>query len=150
MGSLIFIIIIWFIIIKGVQSRKKLNDTRRTGEKSSAASGYSAPGRTSAVTRPKPTAKKPKATAVPNQPKQVQRTWKEEKTEESMQESRKACTYQAAYSKGRPDRIGRRGDYEPGIPSGMVRIKCAYCGAENFVPEGTREHYHCYFCWEKL
>ena len=64
--------------------------------------------------------------------------------------ARDNCHYEAAYSKGKPDRIGRRGDYEPGTPSGMERIKCAYCGAENFVPAGSRQHYHCYFCWEKL
>ena len=25
-----------------------------------------------------------------------------------------------------------------------------YCGAENFVPAESHEHYHCFFCWEKL
>ena len=82
-------------------------------------------------------------TAKPNQPRP-----KERKMER--QAARDNCHYEAAYSKGKPDRIGRRGDYEPGTPSGMERIKCAYCGAENFVPTGSRQHYHCYFCWEKL
>ena len=86
-------------------------------------------------------------TVKPNQPRS-----KERKMERQMerQAKRDNCYYEAAYSKGKPDRIGRRGDYEPGIPSGMERIKCAYCGAENFVPTGSRQHYHCYFCWEKL
>ena len=91
----------------------------------------------------RPMVEKLKPTAKPNQPRQ-----KERKMER--QAARDNCHYEAAYSKGKPDRIGRRGDYEPGIPSGMERIKCAYCGAENFIPAGSRQHYHCYFCWGKL
>lgn len=50
-----------------------------------------------------------KPTAKPNQPRQ-----KERKMER--QAARDNCHYEAAYSKGKPDRIGRRGDYEPGTP----------------------------------
>ena len=34
-----------------------------------------------------------------------------------------ACTYEAAYSKGKPDRVGGRGDYETVTPNGMERIR---------------------------
>lgn len=81
------------------------------------------------------------ATAIPNRPK---------KNAPTGMERRKMCTYEAAYSKGHPERVGSRGDYELVVPVGMSRIRCAYCNAENFVPSGTHEHYHCYFCWEKL
>ena len=91
----------------------------------------------------RPMVEKLKPTAKPNQPRPKER-------EMERQAARDNCHYEAAYSKGKPDRIGRRGDYEPGTPSGMERIKCAYCGAENFIPAGSRQHYHCYFCWEKL
>jgi len=76
----------------------------------------------------RPMVEKLKPTAKPNQPRP-----KERKMER--QAARDNCHY---------------ADYEPGTPSGMDRIKCAYCGAENFVPAGSRQHYHCYFCWEKL
>jgi hypothetical protein len=92
----------------------------------------------------------PTASAEPNKPKKVKRTRQEEAVEYRTHASGSTCNYKAAYSKGKPERIGVRGDYEPQVPSGMVRMKCAYCGAENFVPVSGREHYHCYFCWEKL
>ena len=82
-----------------------------------------------------------KATAVPNKPRR-------QKTRSRA--SSQACTYEAAYSKGKPDRVGGRGDYETVTPNGMERIRCGYCGAQNFVPVGSRNHYHCYFCLEKL
>ncbi len=93
---------------------------------------------------------KQKASAVPNQPKRGPRTKEEVQMERRTRESRNACDFHAAYSKGKPGRIGRRGDYEPATPQGMERIRCPYCNAENFVPAGSRDHYHCYFCWEKL
>jgi hypothetical protein len=92
----------------------------------------------------------PTASAEPNKPKAIRRTKQEETVELKTRASSSACTYKAAYSKGRPDKLGLRGDYEPQVPSGMIRMKCAYCGAESFVPVSGREHYHCYFCWEKL
>ena len=54
----------------------------------------------------RPMVEKLKPTAKPNQPRQ-----KERKMER--QAARDNCHYEAAYSKGKPDRIGRRGDYEP-------------------------------------
>lgn len=93
---------------------------------------------------------KKRSSAVPNHPRKVKRSKTEEAVLERTRPSGKACNYEALYSRGRPDRIGRRGDYEPIVPDGMVRVSCAYCGAENFIPGGTHDHYHCYFCWEKL
>ncbi len=138
MRSLIFVIAVWLLIIKAVCSRRTVDGQGRGGARPlwKALIPCRAEGS--------------KASAVPNQPKRVQRTREEAAAERLTQASRRACTYQAAYSKGRPDRIGRRADYEPGVPSGMVRMKCAYCGAESFVPAGSHEHYHCYFCWEKI
>lgn len=86
---------------------------------------------------------KVKPTAIPNQPRKAEK-------QIVKQSARDVCHYEAAYSKGRPERVGLRGDYETTAPAGTERIKCAYCGAENFVPAGSRQHYHCYFCWEKL
>lgn len=97
--------------------------------------------------------------AVPKQPKKKMRFQgfqKQEKADCGQAASRTACepgqecSYRASYSKGRPGRVGLRGDYETVVPEGKERIRCAYCGAENFIPEGTKDHYHCYFCWEKL
>lgn len=98
------------------------------------------------------TLKKPvrRATAVPNKPRREKLTEEEEALKTRSRASSQACTYEAAYSKGKPDRIGGRGDYETVTPNGMDRIRCGYCGAQNFVPAGSRNHYHCYFCWEKL
>ena len=36
------------------------------------------------------------------------------------------------------------------VPQGMRVIKCSYCGAENLVPQGSRQKYTCYFCREEL
>ena len=36
------------------------------------------------------------------------------------------------------------------VPQGMRVIKCFYCGAENLVPQGSRQKYTCYFCREEL
>ena len=30
------------------------------------------------------------------------------------------------------------------VPQGMRVIKCSYCGAENLVPQGSRQKYTCY------
>lgn len=91
-----------------------------------------------------------KISAVPNRPRKTPRTKEEASMDVRTRASSAACNYEAAYSKGRPDRLGQRGDHEPAVPAGMVRVRCRYCGAENFVPATGYEHYHCYFCWEKL
>lgn len=132
---LIVIYVIWFIMKK----RKK------SGAKTASVSNRPKKTVSAVPNRPRKT-----ASAIPNVPKKLQRSKEEMELEARTRESRKACHYEAAYSKGKPDRIGRRGDYEPAVPNGMVRVRCAYCNADNFVPAGTREHYHCYFCWEKL
>lgn len=94
--------------------------------------------------------RKPKASAIPNRPRTKRKKQEPEVSELQPDTRRKSCTYEAAYSKGKPSRIGMRGDYETSIPSGMKRVICSYCGAENFVPAESHEHYHCFFCWEKL
>lgn len=93
---------------------------------------------------------KRRSSAIPNVPKKQVKTREEARMAVQTRASSRACKYEAAYSKGKPDRIGIRADYDPVTPSGRSRIRCSYCGAENFVPAGTHEHYHCYFCWEKL
>lgn len=32
------------------------------------------------------------------------------------------------------------------IPKGYIRIKCAYCGADNLVTQNCRQYHSCYFC----
>lgn len=36
------------------------------------------------------------------------------------------------------------------VPQGMRRVACSYCGADNLVPQGSRQRYTCYFCREEL
>ena len=138
----IIIVVVIFFILSNIGKKNSFLRVRKEMEEKAFEQRTPTPNRPvrSMVEKAKPTAK---PTAKPNQPRS-----KERKIER--QAARDNCHYEAAYSKGRPDRIGRRGDYEAVTPSGMERIKCAYCGAENFVPAGGRQHYHCYFCWEKL
>lgn len=35
-------------------------------------------------------------------------------------------------------------------PKGSIVKKCPYCGAENLIPQMSREKYHCYFCRSSL
>ncbi len=136
MSSLIVLIFIIWIIARARGQRK---GEERKPE-----------GRTSRNKPRKPLMRKKEASAVPNKPKRKAPTKEETQAQVRMSADASRCDYQASYSKGKPDRIGRRGDYEDVVPNGMVRVRCRYCGADNFVPSGTREHYHCYFCWEKL
>ena len=126
---LYFIIIIVFVVLKAQAVQKE--NAKKKQEK------------------PR-TFQKKKSTSVPNRPRQPQRTKEEQEVQILTRESRAKCDYEAAYSQGKPDRIGMRGDYDPVTPQGKTRIRCRYCNAENFVPTGSGEHYHCYFCWEKL
>lgn len=136
MEILIIIIIVWIVV------KKQKEKGSEFGRKKSFSQ--------TVKSRPSAVPNKPKFSAVPNKPKKQQRTKAEREMEYRTRASSKACDYKAAYSKGRPDRLGQRGDYEPMTPQGMERVRCAYCGAENFVSAGSRDHYHCYFCWEKL
>lgn len=161
---ILFIIFIIWMVLKAQNKNGKGSNTRQNSRQSSARpnvrqtpSGQPVSTATkrqpSAVpnTSAKSTAVlNKKASAVPNSSRKRKRTKEEAAMEMRTRASAKTCDYQAAYSKGKPKCIGGRGDYEPSTPRGMVRIRCAYCGAENFVPAGTHEHYHCYFCWEKL
>lgn len=160
MGGLIYFIIIIFVL-KALAKKYGSGSGR---SKTSAVSGKAAKApvsfqmppdtsgkRASAVKKTasaKPNEKR--ASAVPNMPKKQKKTKEEAQVAARTRESARACQYEAAYSRGKPERIGLRADYEPTAPSGKSRVRCAYCGAENFVPSGSREHYHCYFCWEKL
>lgn len=36
------------------------------------------------------------------------------------------------------------------VPTGMRRVRCSYCAADNLVPENSRQRYTCYFCREEL
>lgn len=167
---ILFIVFVIWIVLKAQNKNGKGSNVNRNFSRTSArtngkqippeqraASGTSA----SSATKRQPSAMpntsvkstavlNQQASAVPNSLKKRKRTKEEIAMEMRTRVSAKACDYQAAYSKGKPKSIGGRGDYEPFTPQGMVRIRCAYCGAENLVPAGTREHYHCYFCWEKL
>lgn len=136
MQILIMILVVYLIIRSQKKGNGKAAEKKRT------------PVRPNTLVRP--SAVKRQASAVPNKARKPQRTPEEAVMEVRTRNSGKTCSYEAAYSKGRPDRVGGRGDYEPVTPKGMVRIRCAYCNAENFVPSGTHDHYHCYFCWEKL
>ena len=134
----IAIIVVIFFILSNIGKKNRLSKGQNKPEE------RVPERRTPTPNKPvRPMVEKLKPTAKPNQPRPKERKM-------DRQTARDNCHYEAAYSKGKPDRIGRRGDYEPGTPSGMERIKCAYCGAENFIPAGSRQHYHCYFCWEKL
>lgn len=162
---LILIFIVWAIAkarSNGTSSRSlgsklsSLDLQKRSGSKSSKkATAVPNQPKTAAVpNRQQKTSAAPnrqqKASAAPNKPKKIPRTKDETAMAIRTRASSAACNYEAAYSKGRPERIGLRADYEPVVPSGKVRVRCPYCGAENFVPATGYDHYHCYFCWEKL
>lgn len=167
---ILFIIFIIWMVLKAQNKNSKGSNTRQNSRQASARPNIrqTPSGQQAAQKKPVSTAVKrqpsavpnisakstavlnQKASAVPNSSKKRKRTKEETAMEIRTRASAKSCNYQAAYSKGKPKAIGGRGDYEPSTPRGMVRIRCAYCGAENFVPAGTHEHYHCYFCWEKL
>lgn len=150
MQILVIVIIIW-MVMKAQAKKNGEEDARRTSGRTAARSmtNHTFPKKRQASAVPN-VPKKKQASAVPNVPKKLKRTKEEAAMEVRTRASSRACNYEAAYSKGKPSRIGGRGDYETSVPQGMSRIRCAYCGAENFVPAGTHEHYHCYFCWEKL
>lgn len=145
MELLVILVIIWFVLkkkkpevldsIKQNLGASKYKMSAKSGQRASAVPNV--PG-------------KRKESAVPNKPKQMKRTKEEVEVLVKTKASKADCHYEAAYSKGRPDRLGMRGDYEDVVPKGMVRVRCGYCNADNFVPAGTQNHYHCYFCWEKL
>ena len=145
-------ILIWGL---SVWSKKNVRKTKedRTSERPIQRTPLAAAVREEAqreVRQARTISKPRKATAVPNKPRRQKLTREEEALKTRSRASSQACTYEAAYSKGKPDRVGGRGDYETVTPNGMERIRCGYCGAQNFVPVGSRNHYHCYFCWEKL
>ena len=157
MEILIAMIVIWGFSVC-MKSKKKLED--REAEKESRLAGRSEERIPSTTVVRKEIQKeagqvfaevrKKRSTAVPNKPRRQKLGMEEKAIRDRTRASSEACTYEAAYSKGKPDRIGGRGDYETVTPKGMERIHCSYCGAQNFVPVGSRNHYHCYFCWEKL
>ena len=152
-------ILIWGLSVWSKKNARRAKEDRMPGP-AQRTSGQSFQGRPSTsaareevqreVRQARTMSKPRKATAVPNKPRRQKLTREEEALKTRSRASSQACTYEAAYSKGKPDRVGGRGDYETVTPNGMERIRCGYCGAQNFVPVGSRNHYHCYFCWEKL
>lgn len=146
MQILIIAIVIYYIWMAAAGKKKNDREQKSKGSFRSASAALKKKQASAVPNVPK----KKQASAMPNVPKQLKRTKEEAAMEARTRASAGACHYEAAYSKGKPGRIGGRGDYETSTPQGMSRIRCAYCGAENFVPAGTHEHYHCYFCWEKL
>lgn len=151
---LILIFIVWAVMkARGGRTSSQTLSGRLSSVDWQKLSGSLAQKKASAVpnqSKTAPPVKRQKASAAPNRPKKVPRTKDEKAMEIRTSVSSAACNYEAAYSKGRPERLGIRADYEPATPSGKIRVRCRYCGAENFVPAGSYDHYHCYFCWEKL
>ena len=143
-GIIVFILIVYVVVYTRNANKKRRSEAGRRGNAHN-------PMTKMAVREEEVKKRKtPQASAVPNQPR-VKRTRRTpEAPDRQPASSGKTCTYDAAYSRGKPERVGLRGDYETSIPSGMEKVSCSYCGAENFVPAGNHEHYHCFFCWEKL
>ena len=150
MEILIAMIVIWgFSVCMKSKKKVEARSTDRSGEMMPSATAVKKEmqkeaGQVFAEVR------KRRVTAVPNKPRRQKLRKEEQEIRTRTRASSEDCTYEAAYSKGKPDRIGGRGDYETVTPKGMERIHCSYCGAQNFVPAGSKNHYHCYFCWEKL
>jgi hypothetical protein len=65
---------------------------------------------------------------------------KKEEWEERREEQRSAGSL----------RIANRLVFGERPPRGSLVKKCPYCGAENLVPQMSREKYHCYFCRSSL
>ena len=144
MIEIIVVVLIVYVLIyvKNANQKKRMETLHRLTDRKPA-------GRTATESK---AAKRgtPKASAAPNKPRVQHKTQKQEATAPQPAAVKKLCTYEAAYSKGKPSHIGQSADCETGVPSGMRRAVCGYCGAENFVPAGSHECYHCFFCWEKL
>ncbi len=151
MTLIIYIVIIVLIFH---YTKKKRAGGSGNGKSASNTAGQTSASASPAMTRTskpkKSPLKKQKASARPNQQREVKQTVQEKRYSEQTKISSENCSYEAAYSKGQPARLGLRGDYGEEICPGQICVRCGYCGAENLVPSGSREHYHCYFCWEKL
>ncbi|MCD8241778.1 MAG: hypothetical protein LUD73_05195 [Lachnospiraceae bacterium] len=146
MAFIIYVVIIVLIFRYTRKKRKASSNSRgRAADKASQASPSAA-----ASTSKKNLLKRQKASARPNQKRETKQTAQEKQYSAKTRGSSDNCSYEAAYSKGQPARLGLRGDYGEEVRQGQICVRCGYCGAENLVPAGSREHYHCYFCWEKL
>ncbi|MCD8362228.1 MAG: hypothetical protein LUC98_04585 [Lachnospiraceae bacterium] len=144
-----FIIYVVIIVLIFRYTRKKRAGS--SGSKASASNANRQSQPSVSQTMPKKRApKRQKASAMPNQQRKTKQTVQEKQYSARTQVSSDNCSYEAAYSKGQPARLGLRGDYGEEVRPGQICVRCGYCGAENLVPSGSREHYHCYFCWEKL
>ena len=76
-----------------------------------------------------------KATAVPNKPRRQKLTREEGSLEDPVKGIQSGMYFMRRHiPKEKPDRVGGRGDYETVTLNGMERIRCGYCGAQNFVP----------------
>ncbi|MCC8140002.1 MAG: hypothetical protein LIO67_06865 [Lachnospiraceae bacterium] len=148
MTFIIYVVIIVLIFRYTKKKREGSSGSKASASDTVRQSSPSASAMTKAPKQPKP--KKQKASARPNQERKTKQTVQEKQYSARTQVSSDNCSYEAAYSKGQPARLGLRGDYGEEVRQGQICVRCGYCGAENLVPSGSREHYHCYFCWEKL
>ncbi|MCD8197866.1 MAG: hypothetical protein LUE24_12000 [Lachnospiraceae bacterium] len=151
MTLIIYIVIIALIFRYTKKKRAGSSDNRKSApDMARQNSAPSSPVMSKTVKPKKSPLKKQRASARPNQKREAKQTVQEKRYSEQTKISSDNCSYEAAYSKGQPARLGLRGDYGEEIRQGQICVRCGYCGAENLVPSGSREHYHCYFCWEKL
>ena len=150
MFSIIWMIILGYIIFKVVRQKREENDGR---------SGTAGGAPTSQAQQPQRVPQKQMQQTSQRQPQQpqvskqgstmayLQEKAKQDEIEHAKEKQEEARRLHQNYGGLRAAERLYEGD---SIPNGKRCVVCAYCGAENLIPEATREKYSCYFCREPL
>ena len=162
MFSVIWMIILGYIIFKVVRQKREENDSR-SGTAGGAPTG-SAPhgippmhaGQRLGKQVQQPQRQTQQATQRPQQPQASQQgstmayleeKAKQDEIEHAREKQEEAKRLHQNYGGLRAAERLYEGD---SVPGGKRCVVCAYCGAENLLPMVAREKYSCYFCREPL
>ena len=162
MFSVIWMIILGYIIFKVLRQKREENDSR-SGTAGGAPTG-SAPhgippmhaGQRLGKQVQQPQRQTQQATQRPQQPQASQQgstmayleeKAKQDEIEHARDKQEEARRLHQNYGGLRAAERLYEGD---SVPNGKRCVVCAYCGAENLLPMVAREKYSCYFCREPL
>ena len=162
MFSIIWMIILGYIIFKVVRQKREENDGR-SGTAGGAPTG-SAPrgippmnaGQRLGKQVQQPQRQTQQATQRPQQSQAsqqgstmayLQEKAKQDEIEHAREKQEEARRLHQNYGGLRAAERLYEGD---SVPNGKRCVVCAYCGAENLIPMASREKYSCYFCREPL
>ena len=150
MFSIIWMIILGYIIFKVVRQKREENDGR---------SGTAGQRLGKQAQQPQQMPQRQTQQAPQRQPQQsqasqqgstmayLQEKAKQDEIEHAKEKQEEARRLHQNYGGLRAaDRL-YEGD---SVPNGKRCVVCAYCGAENLIPMASREKYSCYFCREPL